>query len=115
MTRLVRIILIAAVVVIALVVGGTYLYIHVIEGDAPAPLTLNNASTTSGKRGTTGTSASAAGIAGTWKPTSASIVGYRVKEILFGQDNTAVGRTNAITGSLVVDGTTVSTAQFTVD
>jgi polyisoprenoid-binding protein YceI len=47
--------------------------------------------------------------------TDASELGYRVKEILFGVDTEAVGRTNQITGTLTIDGSTVTDAQFTVD
>jgi polyisoprenoid-binding protein YceI len=54
-------------------------------------------------------------VSGTWKAGSGSQAGYRVKEILFGQSNTAVGRTDKVTGALVVDGTTVSSAKVTVD
>lgn len=60
-------------------------------------------------------SASSDGIEGTWKAASTSIVGYRVKEVLFGQSTEAVGRTSTLTGSLTVSGTTVSAAEFTVD
>ena len=42
-------------------------------------------------------------------------MGYRVGEVLFGQHNTAVGRTKDITGQLTVAGTTVTSASFTVD
>ncbi len=34
-------------------------------------------------------------------------VGYRVKEVLFGQDNEAVGRTGEVTGTIKVTGTTI--------
>jgi polyisoprenoid-binding protein YceI len=54
-------------------------------------------------------------IEGTWKPTSASTVGYRVKEILQGQPTEGVGRTNAVSGSMVIKGTTVTSADFTAD
>jgi polyisoprenoid-binding protein YceI len=54
-------------------------------------------------------------VSGTWAPTAESVAGYRVKEVLFGQDTEGVGRTNAVTGQLVIDGTTVSTADFSVD
>lgn len=53
--------------------------------------------------------------AGTWRITQESELGYRVKEILFGVDTEGVGRTNEIRGSLVIDGTQVTDAQFTVD
>ena len=45
---------------------------------------------------------------------SGSIVGYRVKEVLFGQDNIAVGRTGSITGQVKISGTTVTAGSFTV-
>jgi len=45
----------------------------------------------------------------------ASTVGYRVNEILFGAETAAVGRTDQVTGSLALDGTTLTAAEFTVD
>ena len=50
-----------------------------------------------------------------WTVTDASELGYRVKEVLFGVDTEAVGRTNEITGALTIDGTTVTDAEFVVD
>ena len=50
-----------------------------------------------------------------WEITDASELGYRVKEILFGVDTEGVGRTNQITGSLVIAGTQVTDAEFIVD
>ena len=38
-----------------------------------------------------------------------------MKENLFGQSNTAVGRTSGVTGSMTIAGTTVTKAAFTVD
>jgi polyisoprenoid-binding protein YceI len=52
---------------------------------------------------------------GVWNITDESQLGYRVKEILFGVDTEGVGRTNQITGSLVIDGTQVTEAEFVVD
>ncbi|HEX9235852.1 MAG TPA: YceI family protein, partial [Actinomycetota bacterium] len=45
---------------------------------------------------------------------SGSVVGYRVNEVLFAQRHTAVGRTNAITGSITAKGTTIAAGSFTV-
>jgi len=98
--------------VVAATVGATagpYIYIHFIEGKAPAPLTVQTTTPTS-----TGT-ASSGPVDGTWSLASGSIVGYRVKEVLFGQSNEAVGRTGSITGSATIDGTTVQRASFTAD
>ena len=50
---------------------------------------------------------------GTWQATGKSVVGYRVNEVLFGQNNVAVGRTNSVTGSITVDGASVGSASFT--
>jgi polyisoprenoid-binding protein YceI len=100
----------AAVVVLA--VGGTFLYIHVISGPTPAPLSLKP---TSGSSSPASAGESAAtSLGGTWKIATGSVVGYRVKEVLFGQNHVAVGRTGAITGHLTISGTTVTAAAFTV-
>lgn len=52
---------------------------------------------------------------GTWVATSESTLGYRVPEILGGVDTEGVGRTNQVTGSLTIDGTTITAATFSVD
>jgi len=97
-------------VVVVLVVGGPFVYIHFIEGPAPAKLSLTTATppkvTTSGTR---------APLAGTWKVGTGSTAGYRVRETLFGQHATAVGRTQSVTGAMTIAGTNVTTASFTVD
>jgi polyisoprenoid-binding protein YceI len=105
-----------------IVVGGTWIYIHLIEGPAPAPLSLKSQapssdSTTPAALGSsTGASAGAAAddIAGAWRVASGSLVGYRVDEVLAGQNNVAVGRTSSISGHMTINGTTVTAASFTV-
>ncbi len=54
-------------------------------------------------------------IAGNWNATGDSVIGYRVKEILDGQSLEAAGRTNAITGTLVIGDTTAKSVALTVD
>src|SRR5580704_3528301 len=91
-------------IVVALVVvfvGGPFIYIHFIEGPAPKPLSLPK--TTTPPRG------AAARIAfptGKWDVTPQSVVGYRVQEVLVGQNNVAVGRTHTVSGSIQLAGTT---------
>lgn len=51
----------------------------------------------------------------TWAATDASLVGYRIKENLFGVDTEAVGRTNQVAGTLTFDGATLTAADFTID
>ncbi len=105
-----RKILIAVVALVVVVVGGSWFYIKVIEGDPPPKLTIDSTSDTTVAAGSDDGTTD-----GTWKASSASIVQYRVKETLFGASTEAVGKTNEITGSMAINGTTVSTAKFTVD
>ncbi len=57
----------------------------------------------------------AAGYDGTWTVTEESEFGYRVEEVLFGVNTTAAGRSNQIRGQLVIEGSTVTAADFAVD
>jgi polyisoprenoid-binding protein YceI len=102
----------SVVVVLLLVVGGPFVYIHFIEGDPPAKLSLADATTPST---TGGANATPAPLAGTWKVGSGSTAGYRVQEDLFGQHATAVGRTTVVSGTMTIAGTTVTNASFDVD
>jgi polyisoprenoid-binding protein YceI len=104
--------------IVAVVVGGPYVYIHFIEGKAPAPLSLSTKTTTTtvaGKGGATTTAAASSTVDGTWSIATGSVAGYRIKETLFGQSNTAVGRTSTITGSITINGTQVTAGNFSVD
>ncbi|MEA3055498.1 MAG: hypothetical protein QOD30_930 [Actinomycetota bacterium] len=103
---------VAAVAVLA--VAGPFIYIHWIEGDPPARLSLDDATTsTSTTAAAAGTTRS--GIDGTWTVATGSQAGYRVKEVLFGQDAEAVGRTKDVTGTMTIAGTSVTEGSFTVD
>ncbi len=107
-----KIVAIVAVVLVVLVVGGPFAYIHFFSSSAPAKLSI----TDNGSSGTTTTLGKATvALDGTWKVTSGSQAGYRVNEVLFGQSTTAVGRTSSVTGQMVIAGTQVSSATFTVD
>lgn len=102
--------LIAGLVAVPLaVVGGPYIYIHFIEGKAPAPLTIDTSTPIGADPSPNGS------VDGTWTVASGSQVGYRVQEVLFGQSNTAAGRTTDVTGTVKIDASTVSSASFTVD
>jgi polyisoprenoid-binding protein YceI len=101
-----------AIVVVVLAVGGPFVYIHFIEGQAPAPLKLST-TTVPAAQGST-TPATLSGAAGTWGVGPGSVVGYRVNEVLLGQNNIAVGRTSSVTGAMVIAGSTVKSATFTV-
>ncbi len=116
--RWLRWVIAAVAVIVVLAVGGPYVFFHFIEGNGPAPLSLKSgpAASASGTQGASavasqGTSGS---VAGPWAVGSGSRVGYRVNEILGGQSHTAVGRSSAVTGQMIIKGTTVKTASFTV-
>jgi polyisoprenoid-binding protein YceI len=110
--RLAKWLIAAALAAAVLVVGGTWLYVHVIEGDAPARLSLSSDPTASTSAPATGAATTTAD--GTWRIASGSTVGYRVGEVLFGQDATAVGRTGEVTGALTVAGSKVTATTFVV-
>jgi polyisoprenoid-binding protein YceI len=105
-----RWLVIGPVVIVIVVVGGTWLYLNVIRDEAPDRLTLASASPT-----VSGATEPATDPDGVWTVADGSTVGYRVQEVLFGQTAEAVGRTQEVTGSMTVRGTTVEAAEFTVD
>ena len=59
--------------------------------------------------------ATPAGADGLWTIKAGSEVGYRVNETINGFGTTANGRTQAITGSMVAAGATITEGSFTVD
>jgi polyisoprenoid-binding protein YceI len=99
---------------VVLLVVGPYVFIHFIEGKAPAPLGLKSSASASPSSSAAGQATSAVPVAGTWTIGSGSEVGYRVKEVLAGQSQTAVGRTKSVTGHLTINGTSVTAGTFTV-
>lgn len=50
-----------------------------------------------------------------WVTNGVSQVGYRVQEVLFGFDTTAVGRSSDVTGTMTIDGDTVTATEFSVE
>ena len=80
--------LIAAVALVVLILGGTWVYINVIKEDAPKRLTIADAgpaTSTTVDSDVPSTPTTAVTLDGEWKLQSGSVVGYRVKEVLFGQ------------------------------
>jgi polyisoprenoid-binding protein YceI len=111
MKSIVRKIVAALIVLALLVVAGPWVYINLIKDDAPDALSLQPAVTTTAGEVEQPTNATD----GEWAVVADSVVGYRVKEILFGQDTEGVGRTSAVTGSLVIANNEVTSAEFSVD
>ena len=111
MKSIVRKVVAALIILALLAVAGPWVYINLIKEDAPDALTLQPAVTTTASE----VEQPANATDGEWAVVADSVVGYRVKEILFGQDTEGVGRTSAVTGSLVIANNEVTSAEFSVD
>jgi polyisoprenoid-binding protein YceI len=106
------------VLIFLVAVVAPYVYIHFIEGPAPKKLSLSDpkSSSTTTSGAASDRAATSDSVDGTWTVTKdGTIVGYRVGEVLFGQNATAVGRTDAVTGDLTISGTTATAGSFTAD
>ena len=112
-----RWLLIAIAGLVVLAAAGPFVYIHFFNSTPPA-LSLSPGNTTTSTPASTGASTSGSTstgpVAGTWTVGSGSVVGYRVNEVLLGQNATAVGRTSDVTGHLTIAGSTVTAAAFSV-
>jgi polyisoprenoid-binding protein YceI len=104
-----------AVVIVLAAVLAPYIYIHFIEGPAPAKLELPTSSATTTSSASQGSASTTSSLDGTWNVGSGSQAGYRVQEVLVGQNATAVGRTTKIWGSMTIADSAVTKATFTVD
>lgn len=110
------------VAALVLLVGGPWVYINVIRDDPPERLSLEDLEGDADDGASTAPPTTAAaggapvdGIEGSWSVAAGSQAGYRVKEVLFGQDTEAVGRTEAVEGALEIAGTEVTAVEVTVD
>ena len=118
MTKRTKTLIAVAVSVVVLVVGGPWVYINLIKDDAPDELSLDSSTDTSAPAQPADPNQPPQGTndaSGTWTIGKDSVVGYRVKEVLFGQDTEGVGRTSQVTGSLTIAESAVTKAEFTVD
>ena len=77
------------VAVLAVLVGflGPFVYIHFIEGPAPAKLELPSSSASTTTTFTQGSDTISSSFEGTWNVGSGSTAGYRVQEVLVGQEH----------------------------
>lgn len=94
---------------------ATFVYIKVVKGDAPDRLTLDTTPASPAPSTPAAAGEGGNGVDGTWAITTGSQAGYRVEEVLFGQNSTAVGRTSDVTGTFEIDGSVVRSGEFTVD
>jgi polyisoprenoid-binding protein YceI len=106
-TNVVKWLAIGVVGVLVLGFVGSFVYTRFIADDAPERLDTTPTLEASADPDVT--------LPGTWVVAEGSQVGYRVKEILFGQSSEAVGRTEEITGSFTIDGDSLTEGSFEVD
>ncbi|GAA1736147.1 YceI family protein [Brachybacterium phenoliresistens] len=113
--------IVAAAAVLVLGLGGfligSRIYADQRNAAAPEAFTATaEASAASDGGGGGSTGAPAAGeVGGTWTVAEGSQAGYRVAEVLNGQDVTVVGRTSSVTGSAEITGTSLSETRIVVD
>ena len=117
MSRTGRLVIVGVVVLVLALGGGLLLFVN-RTSDSPPPAALDPAPTTSaGEAAAEGEGA--ASPDGTWQVSDdgRSFVGYRVREQLVSlpSPNEAVGRSTAVTGSMQVDGSTVSSVRIEAD
>jgi polyisoprenoid-binding protein YceI len=118
---------VGAIVVVGAIAAAAGLWYLFFRPAGPAPVSLSSLApaAVADSPGTGASSGAAAGVGGTWKvdPSigslddgSGTFVGYRVQEQLatVGAQE-AVGRTSNVTGSITIDGTTVTAGDFTAD
>ena len=102
---------VAAVVVVGLgvtaAVAGPAFYRDVVVGEPEAAPTV---SVTPGA-----TTIDTSDLSGAWTVGEGSTAGYRVDEVLNGTDVTVVGSTDQVTGSVTVEGESVTAATIDVD
>jgi polyisoprenoid-binding protein YceI len=121
MIRLTPVRTIALAVALAAVVAGAYgLWTVFLQPAGPPPVSLSTRGPGATGSGAIPSSATprGSGLSGTWvaQSNADTFVGYRVQEQLSGVGgNTAVGRTSAVSGTLMIDGTKVTAVEITAD
>jgi len=102
-------------VTVVVIYAGIFLWTKVIH---PAEDKLNSDDLTAVVTDTSPEAtdpALASDVSGIWKATTKSTLGYRVKEVLGGLDTEAVGRTDQVTGELVIEASRLMAATFSVN
>lgn len=92
---------VATLVVLVVLAGGLFVKLQ----PSPAPLALP----------TGAASAPAGPLDGTWIAAVGSVAGFRVRESAFGMSNDTVGRTSAVTGTIVISGDRVTGGAFRIN
>lgn len=113
-TKIITASIVAGVVILGVTaaIAGPIIYRDVIVGEAEAAPSIAASPDT---QADASAGAAAEDLSGEWSVGSGSYAGYRVDEVLNGTDVTVVGRTEQVTGTLQVDGLSLTAAEITVD
>lgn len=119
MRKKLAIIVAALVIIIGGIWGGSAIYASKENSKAPTALALSTHTTASATEGassdaTQGASESGS-LEGDWSIAQGSQAGYRVAEVLNGQNVTVVGRTESVEGSVTIADNKLTAAQVSVD
>lgn len=101
---------IGLVVAVALVVGGPWVYATVFLREPPEPLAISPTATPTPEVPT-----GPVDVEGTWHVQPGSEAGYRLGETLSGQAVTVVGRTEDVSGRVVISDGQLTEARIVVD
>lgn len=99
------------VVALGLIVGGPFVYARFFAPEPAEPLELSTPTASATPEVPTGV----VDIEGTWRVLEGSEAGYRLGEVLSGQDVTVVGRTERVTGEVTITDGALASASVTVD
>lgn len=99
------------VVALGLIVGGPFVYARFFAPEPADPLELS----TPTAEPTPEVPSGVVDIEGTWRVLEGSEAGYRLGEVLSGQDVTVVGRTERVTGEMTITDGALASASVTVD
>lgn len=105
--------LVVVVVAVGLIVGGPWLYARLVSSEPREPLTLSSPTPTVPSESPS--PPAAIDVDGTWQVAAGSQAGYRLGEVLSGEQVTVVGRTDQVTGSVVVAAGQLTEATVVVD
>ncbi len=102
---------VGVVVALAVIVGGPFVYARYFTPDPVEPLALATPTVSAAPEIPTGP----VDIEGVWRVLEGSEAGYRLGEVLSGQDVTVVGRTERVTGEVTITGGILTAATVNVD
>jgi polyisoprenoid-binding protein YceI len=102
-----RKLIISLVLVVLAGVAAVAIYVVVQNSRAPEALSADTESSSD--------AFDPAALTGTWTVTDNSVAGYRVDEVLSGQDVTVVGRTTDVSGTVEIEGSAITSATLSVN